>query len=406
MATHGACIDAMNKALVHVGTAFAVPPSKANPSPSPHVGTSPVCSTATGTAENVPFKYHMPQRTQVLKSRSEKEALRKRIYHQKIKDDRNALRHTVQELTLQLETLQRGKRTSTRGSVHSGWRFLAVKEREELRQAKAEQEQLLAAAERKALCIVELCNRVVGPGTNHLVRRPAPTRACTPLSPLPPLPPFDFTMFRGHLRRVHEGYTHTDTVLTFDTMAQGVVTLCKRRDSENEVEYFERRETLAVPFSYARTQHLVWALGKLLHRQENREDFGAIAGSDDLSVLRFRVLETLASGRTVSMIKRYVARRFVEASRTICVWKTHSEGEGIFCGMHSDETGWIRIRPRDDETEVVTCVRQVPLQFGVSQSPVDDFYALLQSAVHEDMTELATTLEKLLLEDTLADIDL
>ncbi|TDH66005.1 hypothetical protein CCR75_007086 [Bremia lactucae] len=331
------------------------------------------------------------------KSRSEKEAIRKRIYHQRIKAERNTLRQMVKTLTLKLEHVQRSLQANAHGKA---WEIVAMEERDKLLRAQAEQRLLVAAAETKASCILELTEKV----SNASSRDSMDSQD----SLFPSIPPFDFMMFRGHLRRVHEMYAQTDQVLDFKGMADGVVTSCKRRDEDNEVDYFEWRQKLTEPFSYAHTQQTMWQLGKLFHRQHFRDDFGEVAGSNDISVIRYRVVQTLASNATVSVLKRYVVRRFSEDHRTVFVWKTHSEGEGIFQGMHADETGWICIEPTVDEnvTLVRVCVRQVPVRFGISTFQVEDFHEILQSSVHEDMNEITSALDKLLLQDTLADIEI
>ncbi|CEG45700.1 uncharacterized protein PHALS_01981 [Plasmopara halstedii] len=409
MAAKAACADDVNKVLAHMETDVPVDKEQRHRVTSTASVVTSCIPCDSCKEDNSSFKLHRrEQRTTCGKSRSEKEALRKRIYHQKIKDERNTLRKTVHDLTLKLEELKQRKVTNNFGLKHTIWQGVAVEEREKLLRSKAEQKQLLAVAKSKASCIMELCKHVAGPVRTEISLHGSIASKSTNVVNLPAIPPFDYTMFRGHLRRVHEEYTQTDSVLNFEDMADGVVTICKRRDSDNEIEYFERRQKFSEPFSYARTQQTMWKLGKLYHRQQNREDFGEVAGSDDISVIRYRVLRTLPTGLTVSIIKRYVARRFVENKRTVYVWKTHSEGEGVFCGMHSDETGWIRIQPGVDEnvTDVLSCVRQVPLQFGISTFQVKDFHDLLQSSVHEDMTEILNSLNKELLEDTLAGIDI
>ncbi|ETO70005.1 hypothetical protein F444_13480 [Phytophthora nicotianae P1976] len=346
------------------------------------------------------------ERTQ-RKSRREKEAIRKRIYHQKIKDERNNLRQTVQDLTLKLEELKQGKQSTNLGFLDSVWRDLALEERDKLLRSEVEQRQLLAAAEAKAVCIKELCKHVPATVTKGIS---SPTTVdCNVSSPadLPTIPPFDYTMFRGHLRRVHEAYALTDSVLDAKLMADGVIMSTKRREIDNEVEYFELRQKYSEPFSYAHTQRTMWELGKMHHRQQDRHDFRRVARSDDLNVVRYRVTRTLATGSTVSMLKRYVAQRFVEENRTVFVWKTHTQGEGVFQGMHSDETGWICVQPATDAdvTEVLVCGRQAPMRFGISTSTdvqVEEFHQMLQSCIHDDMVEITSGLDKLLLEDTLA----
>ncbi|KAF4035067.1 hypothetical protein GN244_ATG12835 [Phytophthora infestans] len=342
------------------------------------------------------------------KTRREKEAIRKRIYHQRLKDERETLRQTVEDLKLKLEELKQGKQTTSLGPFDSVWRDLAMEEREKLLQSEAEQRQLIDAAEAKAFCIMELCKQVPASMVKSVS---SPTTVDSDVSVLPTIPPFDYTMFRGHLRRVQEAYALTDCVLNFDSMVDGVSMSNIRREVDNEVEYIELRQKYSEPFSYAQTQRTMWKLGEMHHRQHDRKDFRQVADSGDIRVIRYRTVQTLATGPTVSVLKRYVAQRFVEETRTVFIWKTHTEGEGALRGMHSDDTGWICVQPATDEnvTDVMVCSRQAPVRFGISTSTdaqIEAFHQILQSDIHEDMVEITSALDKLLLEDTLAGVDM
>lgn len=77
--------------------------------------------------------------------------------------------------------------------------------------------------------------------------------------------------------------------------------------------------------------------------------------------------------------------------------------------MHSDETGWIYLQPglEEDSTEIGVCIRQVPMQFSVSTSGdiAQEFRRVLQNYVHEDMLAITRALDRMLLEETLKDIN-
>uniref|UniRef100_M4BU13 Uncharacterized protein n=1 Tax=Hyaloperonospora arabidopsidis (strain Emoy2) TaxID=559515 RepID=M4BU13_HYAAE len=353
----------------------------------------------------------------VPKSRREREAIRKRVYHQKVKDERNRLRQTVDDLARQLSDLQAGKQAraaAATDTLSQLQRHLAHDEREQLRLAEEEQKRLLAEAETKALCIEALCKQLTlempkSSGTALTTTARSRSRALSSRVS----PEFDYTMFRGHLRRVYESYAIVDEIFNREkSMTEGIVSSVKRRETDGEVEYFEHRSNYTQPFCYPRTEQIMWKLAKLHHRQDDREEFGEVAESDDDTiVVRFRLLHTLTCGSTVSVLQRQVGRRFVEKNRTVIVWKLHAEGEDIFRGMHADETGWVCLTPGADEgtTDVMMCVRQVPMKLILSSSGgdarVQEFHDLLQSSVSEDISEVTSELDKLLLEDTLAGID-
>ncbi|KAL4165607.1 hypothetical protein KRP22_014317 [Phytophthora ramorum] len=350
------------------------------------------------------------------KSRREKEAIRKRIYHHRLKNERNTLRQTADELTQQLHELTQAKQAeSTRNlsRFDSVWRDFALHERDLRLNSELEQLQLLAVTEAKASYIEKLRKELPTSPTDVAVA--ATTELLKGgMAQAHGAPPFDYTMYRGHLRRVNESYTQVDEVFRgLSMLHDGVTSSVQRRDKNGEVEYFQHLNKLTEPFSYKHTCQKMWQLiAKCHHRQHDREEFGEVEDSEDIIIVRFRVARTLTTGSTVSVLQRYVICRFEESDRTVFVWKTHSQGEGIFRGMHSDETGWICVEPatfEDDTTEIRVCVRQVPMSFSISgpgDSIVGEFHQMLQSFVDEDAQELTTALGSLLLEDTLSGIEM
>ncbi|CAI5725421.1 unnamed protein product [Peronospora destructor] len=363
--------------------------------------------------DTIPTKTHPVVKREVLglkvQSRREKEVIRKRIYHLKVKDERNRLRRRVDELSRQLEELKQGKPTSLSDNLivfHSVWKDFAIDEREKLLQSEAEQLQLLAAVEAKAFCIEEVREQLAR-------NKKTETLAITnPTQPDPRTnPPFDYTMFRGHLRRAHESYAIVDEIFDFNSIPEGLHISVKRREMDGEIEYFEHRNKFTLPFRYKHTERTFWKLAKLHHRQQDRVDFGEVADPNDTIVVRFRLVQTLTCGATVSVLQRHVGCRFVEDNRTVHVWKTHSEGEGLFRGMHSDETGWVCFQSSlDEETiEVTICVRQAPIKLIISNANderSEEFHEILQRSVNDDMAEITSELDRLLLEESLAGIEI
>ncbi|GMF24364.1 unnamed protein product [Phytophthora lilii] len=155
----------------------------------------------------------------------------------------------------------------------------------------------------------------------------------------------------------------------------------------------------------------MWTLAKLHHRLQDREDYHGLGCPDDTVVIRYRLVRTLVTGAKVSVMQRYIFRRFVGEDHTVFIWKTYSEGEGIFAGLLLEETGWVRHQPSDEDgsTVVGVCVRQVPMRFGSSspsQSEAQEFNSVMQSSLDEDAQAITSTLSRLLLEETLAGIDI
>eukprot|EP00644_Phytophthora_capsici_P016886 jgi/Phyca11/125660/e_gw1.59.249.1 len=165
-------------------------------------------------------------------------------------------------------------------------------------------------------------------------------------------------------------------------MRDGVTSSTHCKES-GEVEYFQHLNQFTEPYSYNQTRGTWWKLAKLQHRQQDRQDFNGLG-----------------------LLQRYVHQRFMEDSRTVFVWKTQSEGEGLFKGMKSEETGWVCLQPsmEDGSTLVRVCVRQAPLDAGSSDSIAGQFDKVLQSSVSEDMREISAALDRMLLDETLEGI--
>ncbi|KAF4027992.1 hypothetical protein GN244_ATG20353 [Phytophthora infestans] len=132
------------------------------------------------------------------------------------------------------------------------------------------------------------------------------------------------------------------------------------------------------------------------HHQRDRKDYDGVEDSDSTVALKYRVIRTLASGTTVSVVQRLVGRRFIEQNRVVGIWKTYTEGEGAFRGMHSTQTGWSCLRPMPDGSGTVgeVCVRQNPVLFNASPSAAREFYRFLQASLDEDKHETLTVIHK------------
>ncbi|OWZ13309.1 hypothetical protein PHMEG_00013383 [Phytophthora megakarya] len=113
------------------------------------------------------------------------------------------------------------------------------------------------------------------------------------------------------------------------------------------------------------------------------------------------MVRTLTPGTTVSVLQRLVARRFIEQDRIVCIWKTYTEGEGIFHGMHSNQTGWSSIRSLADRPGTLgeVCVRQFPVLFNASPPAAHKFHRFLQTRLDEDKHEMMASIHKSLLGD-------
>ncbi|OWY92158.1 hypothetical protein PHMEG_00038951, partial [Phytophthora megakarya] len=132
--------------------------------------------------------------------------------------------------------------------------------------------------------------------------------------------------------------------------------------------YYQHADRQTLPFNFIQTCHSMWHLAQLKHRQEDREIY---EGLENTIALKFRV-SNRRMAETVSLLQRVVVRRFQENNWVVVVWKVFTEGEGLFRGMHSDETGLCVARPSSSSaatgTILDTCFRHVPMHFSSSSS--------------------------------------
>ncbi|KUF99802.1 hypothetical protein AM588_10009732 [Phytophthora nicotianae] len=314
-----------------------------------------------------------------IKLLQEKKMRQRQQQRQRRKDIRDSLQREEQELTLQLQTLKQAivsNAGTDRASVQLAnyyWRESAAKQQEERLAAEAEQKRLTAATKVQATYI----DRMI----KLLQRKTAKEQW---VSGIRDCKRFQIVILPlGNTNSVH------------------------RNQANGEIEYLLHVHKGMQPFNYECTCNSAWVAAGHLHRQLDREVYQGALGMENTIAVKFRLERTLTTGVKVSMKQWLVNRRYFEEGRVIHTWKIYSEGEGILRGMHSDETGWIVLRPTLDGfgTWTDAIVRQAPVLFGTIVAGDwigDELRQMLQDKVDEDERALIGTAENLLLEDTLA----
>ncbi|KAL3670938.1 hypothetical protein V7S43_004123 [Phytophthora oleae] len=350
-----------------------------------------------------------PKRT----TRAEREVIRKRKYHQRLRNERESLRQMANQLSSQLQQLKYAKEKQTIGfgvRPNVNWKDLALHHKLERQRVETEQRKLFAAAKMQVIYIGKLCEQLPDRNMVSLMIR-ATTNSAVP-RPINPL--FDYNRYCALVQKVNVCYAQVDDVMQafkVNNTRDGVISSMHYSEETGEREYFQHLNQFTEPYNYQQTRGTWWKLAMLEHRQQDRQEVHGLGSPDDTVAITFRLVRTLPRGETVSVLQRYVHRRFIEDSRTVFTWKTQSEGEGVFKGMKSEETGWVCLQPstEDGSTFVRVCVRQAPLHFGVSislESVARDFDKVLQSSVREDMLEISAALDRMLLDDTLEGINI
>ncbi|KAF1791389.1 hypothetical protein GQ600_20655 [Phytophthora cactorum] len=144
--------------------------------------------------------------------------------------------------------------------------------------------------------------------------------------------------------------------------------------SDDSVSYFQYRSKFHSSLVFEQACKNFWNLAHTKHRRQGREVYDRAKELDNTFAVKFRTVAQLQS-TPGSLHQRLVVRRFVTDDHMVLVWRVFVEGEGPYSGMHANDSGWCRLRPRTNGTEAGTvmelCVYQAPMHFGFSPSGDD-----------------------------------
>ncbi|CAI5709922.1 unnamed protein product [Peronospora destructor] len=341
--------------------------------------------------------------------RRSKDAIRRSEYRKRQKEEKESLRKEIDKLSAKLDKLQDstdagGTSPSTDAALSKLlWKAIASQQKDHLYTAEKEQQQLRAAISSRATLIEDMCGLLKKRLYDGSVANDE--FGDTPrLKKRMLLKPTDLALFDTFIQRLDTVYLQTDEVISacdsYVMKEFPVITTIK----DKETEYYQEVNRQTLPFKYKQICHSLWHWAQLKHRQEDREIYEAVEDPDNIIAIKFRI-SSRRMGETVSLLQRFTARRFQEANRVVVVWKVFSEGEGLFRGMHSDETGWCVIRPSTDSsirgTIMETCVRRVPMHFSssITCTPViNEFTDLVFAAGNEESKSVYQALEKIQLD--------
>ncbi|KAL3670914.1 hypothetical protein V7S43_004099 [Phytophthora oleae] len=344
-----------------------------------------------------------------------KDAIRRSEYRKKQKAEKEALRREIDELSAKLDKLQEssddgGVSPSTDAALSSClWKAIASRQKEHREAAEEEQLNLRAAISSRATMIGDLREflkkRVHDGAITNADFGEAPR-----LQKRMRLEPTDSALFETFIQEIHGVYLQTDEVVRACELSLTTETPSITKHKDGGIEFYQHVDRQTLPFRFKQTCHSIWHLAQLKHRQEDREIFEGVEDPENTMALKFRITSR-RMGETVSLLQRVVARRFQEVDRIVIVWKVFTEGEGLFRGMHSDETGWCVARPSTTAsatgTVLDTCFRHVPMHFRSSskcEPVVDEFTKLVVSTGEEENKTVFEALEKMLLDDALANV--
>ncbi|RLN67029.1 hypothetical protein BBJ28_00019009 [Nothophytophthora sp. Chile5] len=341
--------------------------------------------------------------------RRAKDRMRRRLYLERRKRERGVLRHQVAELSAKLQTLE-----ETKDDVElptSIWMAIAQRQMDAVHVAKTRQRQLRAAISTRTAIIEELSGLMrsrlhdVVPmdeeADEELCRRKQVRFNVS-----------DTMIFEGYLQELDAVYAQTDAVFqdcAMDSATRHIGSFQATRKTNGVTEYFQLYDTHLLSFDYLQTCRSAWISAFRFRCDEDRKLYEEVEDPANTMAMKLRV----AGDQTVPpLLQRIVARRYQETDRTVFVWRALTEGEGIFAGLHADETGWCVIRPctafSETGTILETCIRQVPMHLeGAArlEAVSTQFTDVVLSSGTEDAVETVSKLERVLLDEALENFE-
>ena len=341
--------------------------------------------------------------------RRSKDAIRRSEYRKRQKEEKEALRHEINELSAKLDTLQdstdagRTSPSTDTALLKILWKSIASRQKNHLQTAEKEQQQLRAAISSRTTLIKDMCGllkkRLYDGSVENAEAEDTPRLKKRML-----LKPADSALFDTFIRELNAVYLQTDVVLAACDSSLTNEFPASTKFKDKDTEYYQEVDRQSLPFQYKQMCRSLWHWAQLKHRQEDREMYATVEDPDNIIAMKFRI-SSRRMGKTVSLLQRAVARRFQEANRVVVVWKVFSEGEGLFRGMYSDETGWCVLRPSTDSsthgTILESCIRRVPMHFSSSMTctpAINEFTDLVFTTGDEENKSVLKALEKVSLD--------
>ncbi|KAG1703528.1 hypothetical protein DVH05_007475 [Phytophthora capsici] len=331
-----------------------------------------------------------------LEQKRAKDRKRRSTYRERRRVENETLKQQIGELSAEVVKLQSAKKSVT----STAWELVAKRHSQARQHAEDEQQFLVKAIASRAKTIQDFSKYV-----DDRLTKLAFSSGAT-LSKRNRLASASRDIFETYLEELDVLYAQTDSVLARHCLDDSDVSWSdpRREWAEDNAGYFVYTDKHLIPVEFERSRNYMWHVAHLQHRQEDRQHYEGVKDLENTTAFTFRMTKTLNSGRTVSVLQHAVARRYLEADKMVVVWKTFTEGEDMFAGMHADECGWSVSTPSlttsKPNTLMRTVMRHVPMQFNATSTnePVaEQFTGLLLTAGSEDATEIGSKLANLLL---------
>ncbi|RLN91542.1 hypothetical protein BBJ28_00021146 [Nothophytophthora sp. Chile5] len=344
-----------------------------------------------------------------------KDRKRRNEHRERQKLERESLQRQVGELSTELDQIQKTKENEEKDADALtppiiAWKAI-TKRQLEVRLASETQQRKLKSAVRARAALIE--------GLSGLVRKRLSGGDLVENLGLDEssfgqkrvrLEPADTAIFEAYLQGLNTTYAQTEEVFRvcgMNAMPDDAINTKQTWKPDGQMGCFQYVSKQMMSFNFNETCQSLWqVVHRLQHRQNDRELYDGVTDPDSTVASKFRIVRRQTSGRIVSVVQRVVARRFEETNRMVTIWRSFTEGEGEFTGMHSDETGWCVVKSSAislvESTVLETCIRHVPMHFrstATLESAVEQFTDVVLCTGAEDAEEITDKLEKLLLDN-------
>ncbi|KAL3670930.1 hypothetical protein V7S43_004115 [Phytophthora oleae] len=318
-----------------------------------------------------------------------KDRNRRKVYRERRRLERDFLKLQVTELSGILHRTQQVK-TSKSSLSSAAWKAVAKQQLEALQAAQVQQEVLKMAVETR----FQLIQDFGGFMNDRLYREDALEKKLTSSDHKPvEIGSPDAHIFETFLQELDAVNAVTNDI--FQEVDADSTSSWAFDTGTGGFGFTDRRE---MAFDFKLASQILWQRAHTLNCQEDRVIYRLKDPSDTVAV-KFRISRRLNCGQPVSVVQCMVGRRYKEKNRFVVVWRSFTEGEGVFLGIHSDETGWCIAEPSEIKsdkpvTSLTIRIRHKPIHFdNEKESVVEQFSRLLCTTGSEDFIQIVSSLD-------------
>ncbi|OWY97595.1 hypothetical protein PHMEG_00031838 [Phytophthora megakarya] len=327
-------------------------------------------------------------------------------YYKRRKMTHKRLQDQVVELTKKLNSAVQAKQTSAKQSS-SKWMALANYQHQQRIQAETRNHQLRAAVDTRSKLIDDfrtlLADRLKNVNSDmHLVESCLYKRLVFEQTNIAIL-----SQYMLELDTIYSQLDETRYAEDLDSVGEDMRSYVRtwKEDGSGRFLYVNKQN---IPFNFQQTCKSLWRVENLPDWRGGQEPFAGVSDPENTMAVKFRIGSGLESDLTV-LQRVVVVRRYQERDRMVIIWRSFAEGQGLYAGMHADETGWSVVTPLKGEpkaetrsrSSLKTCIRHIPMHLNGAnnQHPVARrFTSLVLDTRANESSKFLLALEKFLRE--------